>query len=173
MKSPHDITIFEVGPRDGLQNETLELSVEIKAELIDRLSKAGLPFIEAGSFVSAKYIPQMANSEDVLTTIGREKNVFYAALTPNLKGFERAIAAKSDIVAVFTTASEAFAQKNINCSIEESFARFVPVLDRARELGIPVRGYVSCVMGCPYQGNVPVKEVADVSERLLNMGCMK
>ena len=171
MKAPSDITIFEVGPRDGLQNESKGLAVEVKAELIDRLSNCGLSFIEAGSFVSPKYIPQMANSEDVLARIERNKNTTYAALVPNLKGFERALSAKSDIVAIFTAASEAFAQKNTNCSIGENFVRFGPVLERAKELNIPVRGYVSCVMGCPYQGEVPVTDVAEVAERLLKMGC--
>jgi len=171
MKSHSDITIFEVGSRDGLQNETLGLSIEIKATLINRLSNCGLSFIEAGSFVSPKYIPQMANSEDVLAQIKRNKNTAYAALVPNLKGFERAVSAKTDIVAIFTAASEAFAQRNTNCSIDENFNRFGPVFDRAKELDIPVRGYVSCVMGCPYQGDVPVGDVAEVAERLLNMGC--
>ena len=171
MKSHSDITIFEVGPRDGLQNEIPSLSIEIKATLINRLSNCGLSFIEAGSFVSPKYISQMANSEDVLAQIKRNKNTAYAALVPNLKGFERAVSAKTDIVAIFTAASEAFAQRNTNCSIDENFNRFGPVLDRAKELDIPVRGYVSCVMGCPYQGDVPVGDVAEVAERLLNMGC--
>jgi hydroxymethylglutaryl-CoA lyase len=171
MKAPSDITIFEVGPRDGLQNESPGLSVEVKAELIDRLSDSGLPFIEAGSFVSPKYIPQMANSEDVLARIERNNKTAYAALVPNLIGFERALSAKSDIVAIFTAASEVFAQRNTNCSIDENFNRFGPVLERARELNIPVRGYVSCVMGCPYQGDVPAADVAEVAERLLKMGC--
>ena len=171
MKAPSDITIFEVGPRDGLQNESPGLSVEVKAELIDRLSDSGLPFIEAGSFVSPKYMPQMANSEDVLARIERNNKTAYAALVPNLIGFERALSAKSDIVAIFTAASEVFAQRNTNCSIDENFNRFGPVLERARELNIPVRGYVSCVMGCPYQGDVPAADVAEVAERLLKMGC--
>jgi hydroxymethylglutaryl-CoA lyase len=171
MKSQSDITIFEVGPRDGLQNEAQGLAVEIKAELIDRLSNCGLSFIEAGSFVSSKYIPQMTNSEDVLAQIERKKDTAYAALVPNLKGFERAQSAKTDIVAIFTAASEAFAQRNTNCSIDENFDRFAPVIERAKELDIPVRGYVSCVMGCPYQGEVSVGDVADVAERLLNLGC--
>jgi hydroxymethylglutaryl-CoA lyase len=171
MKAPSEITIFEVGPRDGLQNESPSLAVEVKTELIDRLSNCGLPFIEAGSFVSPKYIPQMANSEDVLARIERNKKTTYAALVPNLKGIERALSAKADIVAIFTAATEAFAQKNTNCSIDETFNRFEPVLERTRELNIPVRGYVSCVMGCPYQGDVPVADVAEVAERLLKIGC--
>ena len=171
MKAPSEITIFEVGPRDGLQNESPSLAVEVKTELIDRLSNCGLPFIEAGRFVSPKYIPQMANSEDVLARIERNKKTTYAALVPNLKGIERALSAKADIVAIFTAATEAFAQKNTNCSIDETFNRFEPVLERTRELNIPVRGYVSCVMGCPYQGDVPVADVAEVAERLLKIGC--
>ncbi len=171
MADKTDITIFEVGPRDGLQNEAASVPVAIKIELIDRLSRSGARLIEAGSFVSAAAIPQMADSEDVFAGIQRGEGISYTSLTPNLKGLQRAVAAKSDSVAVFASASEAFSQKNINCSIDESFDRFLPVLDKAKELFLPVRGYVSCVMGCPYQGDVPADAVADVSERLADMGC--
>lgn len=165
------IRIVEVGPRDGLQNEAKPVSVADRIRLIDRLSAAGLTAIEAGSFVSPKWVPQMAGSGEVLTGITRRPGVRYPVLTPNLKGLEAAIAAGADEVTVFGAASEAFSQKNINCSIEESFERFAPVMERARERGLPVRGYVSCVLGCPYEGSVPVAKVVEAARRLYEMGC--
>ena len=166
-----DIRIVEVGPRDGLQNESQPLSVEQKVHLINRLSEAGLSHIEAGSFVSPKWVPQMANSDQVLATIKRLPGIRYAALTPNFQGFENAVAAGADEVAVFTAASESFTQRNINCSIEESLSRFMPIMEAARGLNLPVRGYVSCVLGCPYEGKISPQQVLKVSHRLLELGC--
>ncbi|MBF7072946.1 hydroxymethylglutaryl-CoA lyase [Glaciecola sp. MH2013] len=168
---PKKVQIVEVGPRDGLQNEKLSLSVETKVALIDDLSSTGLTRIEAGSFVSPKWVPQMANSDSVLAQITRRENVRYSALTPNMKGFELALAAGAQEVAVFGAASEAFSQKNINCSIKESLARFETVIAAAHQNKLPVRGYVSCVLGCPYQGNVAIEDVVEVSKRLIDMGC--
>ncbi|MDT0581326.1 hydroxymethylglutaryl-CoA lyase [Brumicola blandensis] len=168
---PREVQVVEVGPRDGLQNEKKNLSVNDKIELIDALSKTGLKRIEAGSFVSPRWVPQMANSDEVLKGIDRAPDSTYSALTPNLKGFELAMAANAQEVAVFGAASESFSQKNINCSIDESLERFTPVLEAAKRKGIPVRGYVSCVLGCPYEGEINVADVVKVSETLLNMGC--
>lgn len=168
---PREVQVVEVGPRDGLQNEKTNLSVNDKIELIDALSKTGLKRIEAGSFVSPRWVPQMANSDEVLKGIDRAPDSTYSALTPNLKGFELAMAANAQEVAVFGAASESFSQKNINCSIDESLERFTPVLEAAKGKGIPVRGYVSCVLGCPYEGEINVADVVKVSETLLNMGC--
>lgn len=168
---PREVQVVEVGPRDGLQNEKTNLSVNDKIELIDALSKTGLKRIEAGSFVSPRWVPQMANSDEVLKGIDRAPDSTYSALTPNLKGFELAMAANAQEVAVFGAASESFSQKNINCSIDESLERFTPVLEAAKRKGIPVRGYVSCVLGCPYEGEINVADVVKVSETLLNMGC--
>ena len=170
-KLPQRVKMVEVGPRDGLQNEKQEISVATRVALIDKLSDAGLPVIEAGSFVSPKWVPQMAASEEVLAGIARKPGIIYSALTPNLKGYERAVAAKADEVAVFGAASEAFTQKNINCTIAESLERFRPLVEQARQDGIPVRGYVSCVLGCPYEGDIDPVRVADVSAALLEMGC--
>ncbi len=170
-KLPQHVKMVEVGPRDGLQNEKQEISVATRVALIDKLSDAGLPVIEAGSFVSPKWVPQMAASEDVLAGIARKAGITYSALTPNLKGYERAVAAKADEVAVFGAASEAFTQKNINCTIAESLERFRPLVEQAQSDGIPVRGYVSCVLGCPYEGDIDPVKVADVSAALLEMGC--
>ncbi|UWR12814.1 hydroxymethylglutaryl-CoA lyase [Sulfitobacter mediterraneus] len=163
--------IFEVGPRDGLQNEAREIPVSEKVALVDRLSDAGFRRIECASFVSPKWVPQMAGSGEVLGQIKRAKGVRYAALTPNLRGYEDALAAKADEIAVFGSASEGFSQKNINASIAESLERFVPVLEEARHLDIPVRGYVSCVVECPYDGAVDPSAVAMVADRLFAMGC--
>lgn len=165
------VRIVEVGPRDGLQNEATALSPELKAQLVDRLAAAGIAHIEAGSFVSPKWVPQMANSDQVFSAITRRPGVRYSALTPNLKGFEGACAAGVDEVAIFTAATESFCQRNINCSIAESLERFQPLMEAARERGMPVRGYVSCVLGCPYEGKVAPERVLDLTLRLLDMGC--
>ncbi|WP_444923618.1 hydroxymethylglutaryl-CoA lyase [Microbulbifer sp. DLAB2-AF] len=171
MTLPKQVKIVEVGPRDGLQNEKQPISVETRIALVDKLSASGLSVIEAGSFVSPKWVPQMAASEEVLAGIQRKDSVIYSALTPNLKGYERAVEAKADEVAVFGAASEAFTQKNINCSIAESLERFRPLVEKAKQDGIPVRGYVSCVLGCPYEGDIDPAKVAEVSAALLEMGC--
>jgi hydroxymethylglutaryl-CoA lyase len=165
------VRIYEVGPRDGLQNETAIIPTEKKIALIDLLSLTGFEKIEATSFVSPKWVPQLADAEDVLAGITRAPGVTYAALTPNLKGFERALAAGADEVAIFGAASETFSQKNINCSIAESLERFGPIMDAASTAGIPVRGYISCVAGCPYEGDIAPSAVRDVAERLQAMGC--
>ncbi|MCZ6831755.1 MAG: hydroxymethylglutaryl-CoA lyase [Gammaproteobacteria bacterium] len=168
---PDKARIVEVGPRDGLQNEAANIPVETRVELISRLSDAGLATIEAGSFVNPRWVPQMAASEEVFAQLERKPGVRYTALTPNLQGLERALAAGADEVAVFAAASEAFSQKNINCSIAESLQRFEPVMAAAAAAGIPVRGYVSCVLGCPYEGEIAAQRVLDVSQALLGMGC--
>lgn len=170
MSLPKQVRIVEVGPRDGLQNEG-RVSTEDKITLINELTESGLRYIEAGSFVSPKWVPQMADSGDVMQRIQRQHGVTYAALTPNLKGFEAAMAAEADEVAIFGSASEAFSQKNINCSIAESLQRFAPVIEAARARNVRVRGYVSCVLGCPYQGEVPLADVAWVAKTLYDMGC--
>lgn len=167
----NNATIYEVGPRDGLQNEKGTININDKIELIDRLSETGLTKIEAGSFVSPKWVPQMANSADVIAGIKRENKVNYAALTPNITGLQAALFAKVDEIAVFGAASESFSQKNINCSIEQSIERFIPVIDDALKAGIKVRGYVSCVVACPYEGNIDPRAVATVSKRLIELGC--
>ncbi|ACO81046.1 hydroxymethylglutaryl-CoA lyase [Azotobacter vinelandii CA] len=171
MTLPRHVRLVEVGPRDGLQNEKRPLGLADKVRLVDDLSAAGLEYIEAGSFVSPKWVPQMADSAEVFAGIRRKPGVVYAALTPNLKGFEAALEAGVEEVAVFAAASESFSQKNIDCSIAESLARFVPVLDAARAHGVRVRGYVSCVLGCPYEGEVAPRQVADVARELFAMGC--
>ncbi len=168
---PEAVTLVEVGARDGLQNHPESLSADIRAELINRLAQTGLQRIEAGSFVSSEAVPQMAGSEQVFTMLKRQSGVVYSALTPNLKGFGRALAAKADEVAVFASASEGFSQKNINCSISESLKRFEPVMAAAQQHKIKVRGYVSCVMGCPYDGKVAPSQVAAVANELWQMGC--
>ena len=171
MSLPKQVRMVEVGPRDGLQNEKQPLAVADKVRLVDDLSAAGLSYIEVGSFVSPTWVPQMAGSAEVFAGIARRPGVVYAALTPNLKGLEAAIAAGVDEVAVFAAASEAFSQKNINCSIDESLARFVPLMERARAQGLRVRGYVSCVLGCPYEGDIDPARVARVAAELYAMGC--
>jgi len=168
---PKKVKIVEVRPRDGLQNEKNLISTQNKITLINMLADAGVKYIESGSFVSHKWVPQMATSTDVFNGISKRPNVKYMALTPNIKGFEAAIAANASEVAIFGAASESFSQKNINCSINESLERFKPVMEAAKKGGIPVRGYVSCVVGCPYEGFIPPEKVADVAETLLQMGC--
>ena len=163
--------IFEVGPRDGLQNEARDIPVAEKIALVDCLSKAGFSRIEVASFVSPKWVPQMAGSAEVLGGITRKDGVRYAALTPNMRGYGDAVAAKADEIAVFASASEGFSRKNINASIEESIARFAPILEEARHIDLPVRGYVSCVVECPYDGAVAPEMVAQVADKLFSMGC--
>jgi hydroxymethylglutaryl-CoA lyase len=165
------VRIVEVGPRDGLQNEPGEVPTAIKLELIERLADAGLPAVEATAFVSPKWIPQMADHAEVLERLKRKPGVSYPVLTPNLKGFEAARAAGATEVAVFGAASEAFSKKNINCSIAESLQRFSEVVSHARQSNIAVRGYVSCVLGCPYEGEVKPAKVAEVAGALFDMGC--
>jgi hydroxymethylglutaryl-CoA lyase len=165
------VKVVEVGPRDGLQNEPREVPTEVKLELIERLAEAGLSAVEATAFVSPKWVPQMADHTEVLERIRRKPGVSYPVLTPNLKGFEAARAAGATEVAIFGAASEAFSRRNINCSIAESLERFTPVLNAAKAAGISVRGYVSCVLGCPYEGNVAPERVADVAAALYEMGC--
>ena len=171
MTLPHSVRLVEVGPRDGLQNEKQPISVAEKVRLVGDLTAAGLSYIEVGSFVSPKWVPQMAGSAEVLAGIKRKPGITYAALTPNLKGFEAALEAKVEEVAVFAAASEAFSQKNINCSIAESLQRFVPLLEAAKAANVRVRGYVSCVLGCPYDGDVAPEQVASVARELYAMGC--
>ena len=168
---PHAVKMVEVGPRDGLQNEKQTVPLSAKVALIDALSDSGLKYIEAGSFVSPKWVPQMADSDQVLAQIARREGVSYAALVPNTTGLQRALDSGVSEVAVFAAASEAFSQKNINCTIAESLKRFEPVMALATQRGIPVRGYVSCVLGCPYQGQVSVEAVRDVASQLIAMGC--
>ncbi|EAP76037.1 hydroxymethylglutaryl-CoA lyase [Roseovarius nubinhibens] len=165
------VEIFEVGPRDGLQNEARDIPVAEKIALVDCLSGAGFRRIEVASFVSPKWVPQMAGSAAVLAGISRVPGVSYAALTPNMRGFEDALAARADEVAIFGSASEGFSRANINASIEESLARFAPVAEAARAAGIPMRGYVSCVSDCPYDGPVAPEAVARVAAALAEMGC--
>jgi hydroxymethylglutaryl-CoA lyase len=165
------ITIVEVGPRDGLQNEKAIVDVATKVALVERLAAAGLMTVEAGAFVSPKWVPQMAATEEVMARIARRPGVSYPVLTPNMKGYEGARAAKADTVAVFGAASESFSQKNINCSIAESLDRFRPVIEAAKADGVRARGYVSCVLGCPYEGDVPLKNVVRVAKALHEMGC--
>jgi len=165
------VRIVEVAPRDGLQNESAMVATAEKIALVDRLSATGLRSIEATSFVSPKWVPQLADAAEVMAGIERQPGISYPVLVPNLQGYERARAAGADEVAVFTAASEAFNRKNINASIDESIERFMPVLERARADGVRVRGYVSTVLGCPYQGEVPLADVVRVARRLHELGC--
>lgn len=165
------VRVFEVGPRDGLQNEKVQIPTGDKIALIDRLSATGFHKIEATSFVSPKWVPQMADAAEVMAGIKRPAGVDFAVLTPNLQGFERAHAAGASEVAVFASASEAFSQKNINCSVADSLARFAPLMQAARAADIPVRGYVSCAVDCPYSGPVTPSDVRHVAEALDQMGC--
>ena len=165
------VEIYEVGPRDGLQNEPGEISVADKVALVDMLSGAGFRRIECASFVSPKWVPQMAGSAEVLAGITRAPGVRYAALTPNMRGFEDAQAAGADEVAVFGSASEGFSRANVNATVDEALERFAPVIDAARAIDLPVRGYVSCVVECPYDGAVDPAAVARVADRLFAMGC--
>ena len=170
---PEKIQIVEVGPRDGLQNEKEWVPTETKISLIEKLADAGLTKIEATSFVSPKWVPQLKDAHEVFTGIKRISGVSYPVLTPNMKGFERALEADAKEIAVFSAASEAFTQKNTNCSIEESINRFRPVLAEAKKTNIPVRGYISCVLGCPYQGNVAVEDVVNIAAKMTEMGCFQ
>jgi hydroxymethylglutaryl-CoA lyase len=165
------VEIFEVGPRDGLQNESRPIPTADKIALIDTLSRAGFRRIEVASFVSPKWVPQMADGAEVLAGIARAPGVRYAALTPNMKGYERARAAGADEIAIFGAASEGFSRANINASIAESLERFAPVAEAARADGMRMRGYISCVTDCPYDGPTPPAKVAEVAERLLELGC--
>ena len=171
MTLPQSVKIVEVGPRDGLQNEAENIPVDIKIELVNRLSRAGFVNIETASFVSPKWVPQMANSDQVMAGITRKPGVVYSALAPNLQGSRAALAAGADEIVIFAAASEAFSQKNINCSIAESIERFLPVAAAAKEHGKRLRGAVSCAFGCPYQGAVAPAAVADVVRRLRDLGC--
>ena len=165
------ISIFEVGPRDGLQNIKNEIPINKKIELINILSNTGIEKIECGSFVSSKWVPQMRGTNEIFEEIIRKDGVKYTALTPNLKGFENALHAKVDEVAVFAAASETFSQKNVNCSIDESLARFRDLFKKASEKKVPVRGYVSCIVECPYEGKISPESVLKVASQLLDMGC--
>ncbi len=172
MAFPKQVRLVEMSPRDGLQNEPGPvIATAVKTGLIERLADCGIRHIESASFVSPKWVPQMADAAQVMAGIRRKPGVRYSVLTPNLKGFEAALAAGADEVAVFAAASESFSQKNINCSIAESLARFQPVMEAARKHRIPVRGYVSTVMGCPYEGDIAPEQVASVARELVAMGC--
>ena len=171
LSLPNSVKIVEVGPRDGLQNEKSPVSAQDKIALIEKLAIAGVSYIESGSFVSPKWVPQMATSSEVFEKLNRKSGVTYAALTPNMRGFEGAMTVNADEVAIFGAASESFSQKNINCSIDESLERFEPIMIAAKEANIKVRGYVSCVVGCPYEGDIAPEQVAKVAEKLLAMGC--
>ncbi len=173
MSFPSRVTIVDVGARDGLQNEAAQVSTVDKLRLIHGLADAGIPVVEATSFVSPKWVPQMADAAEVMGGLRRKPGVRYPVLTPNLKGFEAAMAAGADEVAVFAAASESFSQRNINCSIAESLDRFAPVMDAAKAKGIQVRGYVSCVLGCPYEGDIAPSAVAKVASALHRMGCFE
>jgi len=173
MALPKFVKLVEVGPRDGLQNEAKSLPAAVKLELIERLAEAGCKVIEAGAFVSPKWVPQMADTAEVLAALDRRPGVRYPVLVPNLKGLERALAAGVEEIAVFGAASETFTQCNINCSIAESLERFAPVCAQAQAAGLRVRGYVSCVLGCPYEGVVPVERVAEIAAALGAMGCVE
>jgi hydroxymethylglutaryl-CoA lyase len=168
---PRKVKIVEVGPRDGLQNEKENVPANVKIELVDRLSRAGFANVEAASFVSPKWVPQMATSAEVMAAITRRPGTIYSALTPNMQGFEAALAAKADEVVIFGAASEAFSQRNINCSILDAIARFEPVAKAAKANGIRLRGSISTAFGCPYQGEVPLDAVADVVARMRDLGC--
>lgn len=171
MNYPEKASLVEVGPRDGLQNEAVPLSVEQKCTLVDLLSECGLPVIEVGSFVSPRWVPQMADSDKVFASIQRAADVRYSALTPNAIGLNAAIDAQVSEIAIFAAVTESFSQKNLNASIEQSVARFEPVLQRAHSLNLPVRGYLSCVLGCPYEGDVDPATVSRLTRQLLDEGC--
>jgi len=171
MTLPSTASVVEVGPRDGLQNEPRPVALRDKIALVDDLAAAGLTRIETGSFVSPKWVPQMADSEAVFAGMSRRADVSYAALTPNIQGFERAVQAGANEVAIFAAASESFSRKNINCGIEQSLQRFEAVMRAAGERAIPVRGYISCVLGCPLEGAIEPEQVAGVAGRLLDLGC--
>ncbi len=168
---PQRVKVVEVGPRDGLQNESTPIDTDTQVEFINGLSDTGLSVIEASSFVSPKWVPQLADADEVMARITRKTDVSYPVLVPNIKGLERALAAGGKEIAVFSAASEAFSQKNTNCSIDESIERFRPVIARAQEEGVRVRGYISCVLGCPYEGAVDPQRVAAVARQLYGLGC--
>ena len=168
---PKQVKIVEVGPRDGLQNEKQFVENEIKIDLINQLSAAGFPNIEAAAFVSPKWVPQMAGSDEVMRGIARKPNTIYSVLTPNMQGLEKALEVKADEIVIFGAASEAFSQKNINCSIEESIARFIPVVNAAKQAGVRTRASVSCSLGCPYEGDIDPAKVAEVVQRMADLGC--
>ncbi len=168
---PQSVNIVEVGPRDGLQNEALKISLDAKLNLIAGLVGSGLKKIEAGSFVNPKAVPQMADSDKLFLALPQHASVVYTALTPNLIGFDRALECGVKEVAVFAAATESFSQRNINCSIAESFSRFAPLIKKSIANGIPVRGYISCVVACPYEGNVDAQAVVKISQQLLDEGC--
>jgi hydroxymethylglutaryl-CoA lyase len=170
---PPEVTVVEVGPRDGLQNEPTPVPTEAQVALVEALAAAGLPVVEAGAFVSPRWVPQMAGSDVVLRAIHRRPGARYPVLVPNLTGLEAALAAGADEIAVFGAASETFSRRNINCSVAESLARFRPVIERARAANVSVRGYVSCVAGCPYEGPVAPAAVARVAGELYRMGCFE
>lgn len=167
------VTLYEMAPRDGLQNEKTQISTADKIKLVDSLSDCGFKKIEVTSFVSPKWVPQLADASDVMAGIRRDEGVAYGVLTPNMRGFEGAVAAKASEVAIFAAASEGFSQKNINCSIAESIERFAPIMVAAKAVGLPVRGYVSCVTDCPYDGRIEPSEVARITELLLAAGCFE
>ncbi|MBI4756799.1 MAG: hydroxymethylglutaryl-CoA lyase [Betaproteobacteria bacterium] len=171
MPLPEKVKLVEVGPRDGLQNEAKVVPMQVRVALVEMLAETGLSAIEAGAFVSPKWVPQMADSATVLRALRPRQTVRFSVLTPNLRGFEDAVAAGAREVAVFAAASETFSQRNINCSIAESLARFQPVMAAARQTGVAVRGYVSCVLGCPYEGEVAPERAAEVAHALFEMGC--
>ncbi len=171
MSYPSRVKIVEVGPRDGLQNEKEFIPTDIKVELVNRLSNAGFVNVEAASFVSPKWVPQMADGAEVMAAIERRPGTIYSALTPNMRGFDAALAAKADEVVIFAAASQAFSQRNINCSIEESLERFEPVALAAKEAGLRLRGSISCAFGCPYEGAVAPANVLKVGQRLIELGC--
>jgi hydroxymethylglutaryl-CoA lyase len=171
MNLPSSVQIVEVGPRDGLQNEKQPITTDTKVELIHQLTEAGVSYIEAGSFVNPKWVPQMAGSEEVFQQIARKDGVTYAALTPNMQGYQRAVDSGVSEVAIFAAVSEAFSHKNINCSVAESIKRFSPIMTAAAKDNVKVRGYVSCVVGCPYEGDIAPEKVADVARQLFEMGC--
>ena len=173
MALPGSVTLVDVGPRDGLQNEPNTVSAAVKIELVDRLSAAGLPVIEAASFVSPKRVPKLADGAEVMAGITKKQGVRYPVLIPNMKGFEAAMAAGADEVAVFGAPSETFTRKNINCSVAESLGRFRPVCEAAAERGVAVRGYISCTLGCPYEGDIAPGAVAEVARELWAMGCFE
>ena len=168
---PERVRLVEVGPRDGLQNETQPISLEDKVRLVNDLTDTGLDYIEVGSFVSPKWAPQMAGSSDLFLKISKRAGITYSALTPNMMGFEAALNVGVKEIAIFAAASESFSQRNINCSINESLQRFKPVMEAARQHGISVRGYVSCVLGCPYEGGITPDQVLSVARELIDMGC--
>lgn len=171
MATPNKVKIVEVAPRDGLQNEKQLVSTQVKAELVNRLSNAGFANIETTSFVSPKWVPQMADNSQVMAAIERRPGIIYSALAPNMRGFDAALAAGADEIVIFGAASEAFSQANINCSIAESIARFEPVAEAVKAAGLRLRGSISCALGCPYQGDVAPAAVVEVARRYLELGC--